>query len=253
MWQKCVAHLCDNTEIEYDISDGFFRIKCSTISTKINFNSSLSAVFSDNTELEIGYFNCNDGICSVDKKYSLSYLENNNINVKAFSYFIIKNEDGVFFTAIKPESDENDASLKRARDVLGSLKEESDPQKANDVVCYIRKRTSLYRKQDIPVLPEFTWYKIDNPNEYFTLSSIEHLLCSEGYISCLVQGTAWYFGVCNENRIYAVGCKRKKGLYNPFTNASDCAVEFNIPDSDDVFYLVGVMILDDGQYFCRLT
>ena len=253
MWQKCVAHLCDNTEIEYDISDGFFKIRSSAKSSKIKCNSSLWAVFSDDKELEIGYFNSNDGIYTVDKKYSLSYLENNNININLFSHFTIKNEEGISFTAKKTESEENDASLKRARDILGSLKEEPDPQKANDAVCYILQRTSLYEKVNIPVLPEFTWYKIDNPKEYFSLSSIEHLICSEGYINCLVQGIAWYFGVCNETRIYAVGCKREKGLYNPFTNASDCAIEFNISDSGEVFYVVGIMILDDGQYFCRLT
>lgn len=253
MWQKCCAKSCDNTEIEYNISDGFFEIKCSSFSPKINLSTRLYAVFADEKTFEIGVFECENKMCSIDKKYSLSYLENNGIDINAFSHFLIEAQNNSSYFAFKYDNEMEDVSILRAKELLGSLKKEPSPEKVYEVINNIEKRTSLYKQENILVLPEFSWYKIDNRDEFFGLSSVKHLIQSEGNISSLINGTGWYLGVCSEKRLYAVGSMCENGFPNPFTNAEDCSVKFNISSQNKDFYVVGIMFLDDGQYFCRLT
>lgn len=253
MWQSCCAYLCDNTEIKYNISDNFFEIKCGSDSPKINSNTRLYAVFSNEFKFEIGFFGRADNIWLIDKKYSLSYLENNNIDIHHLESFIIENSENEAFTATIEKTQKEDTSITRAKELLGSIKKEKNPQMAADAVSNIKKRTSLYTQENIPVLNGFTWFKINKNGEFFNLSSIEHLLHSEGFVHHLINGTCWYLGVCNEDRIYAVGCILNENFSNPFTNASDCVSSFALTNTNERFYAVGIMVLDDGQYFCSLT
>ena len=101
MWQKYFAKTCDNTEIEYNISDDFFEIKCFSSSPKINMSTRLYAVFTDEKSFEIGLFEYEDKMCSVNKKYSLSYLENSGIDINELSHFIIETQDNNLFYAFK--------------------------------------------------------------------------------------------------------------------------------------------------------
>jgi len=253
MWKKCYAKSCDNTEIEYNISDEFFEIKCFSSSPKIDTTTRLYAVFTGEKSFEIGVFEYDNDICSLNKKYSLSYLDNNGIDINELSHFLINARDNSSYYAFKHEDVMEDSSILRAKELLDSMKKEESPEKAYEVINNIVKRTSFYKKEIISVLPDFSWYKIDNRDEFFGLSSVKHLMQSEGNISSLISGKAWYLGICSEKRLYAVGSICERGFPNPFTNAEDCAVKFNIPSKNEDLYVVGIMILDDGQYFCRLT
>lgn len=253
MWQKCYAKSCDNAEIEYNISDDFFEIKCFSSSPKITTSARLFAIFADEKSFEIGIFEYDNKMCLLNKKYSLSYLENNGIDVNTFSHFLIKTQDNSSYYAFKQEDEMEDLSISRAKELLDSMKKEQSPERAYEVVNNIERRTSFYKKENLSVLPDFIWYKIDNRDEFFGLSSVKHLMQSEGNISSLINGKEWYLGTCSEKRLYAVGSICKSGFPNPFTNADDCAVKFNIPSKNEDLYVVGIMILDDGQYFCRLT
>ena len=213
----------------------------------------LYAVFADEKSFDIGVFECENKMCFLYKKYSLSYLENNGIDVNTFSHFFIETQDYGSHSALKEDNEMDDLSILRAKELLNSMKKEQAPEIACEVIDNIEKRTSLYKKENIMALPEFSWYKIDNRDEFFGLSSVKHLIQSEGNISSLINGEGWYLGVCAEKRLYAVGSYRETGFPNPFTNAEDCAVRFNIPSQNKDFFVVGIMILDDGQYFCRLT
>ena len=254
MWQSCCAYLCDNTKIEYNISDDFFEVKCVSDSGKINAGSRLYALFSNEQKFEAGLFEYNNNAHFIDKKYSLSYLENNNIDIRKLESFLIENGNNEVFSAVVNKANiTEDKSISRAKELLDSIKKDKNPQMAAEVISDIKKRTSLYTKENINVLNGFTWYKINKPGEFFMLSSIKHLIHSEGFVHHLINGVCWYFGVCGEERIYAVGCKLEGNCSNPFTNADDCVSRFLLPDTNEVFYVVGIMILDDGQYFCSLT
>lgn len=253
MWQSCYMYLCDNTEIKYNISDNYFEIKCKSDSPKINNNARLYALFENEFKFEVGFFECENNTHFIDKKYSLSYLENNNIDIHSLTSFVIENSENSVFTAVINKTDKEDKSISRAKEVLGSIKKEINPQKAAEAISNIKKRTSLYKQENIPILNGFTWFKIEKKGEFFNLSSIEHLIHSDGIVHHIINGTCWYLGVCSEERIYAVGCRLKENFSNPFTNADDCVSKFNLPETNEVFYVVGIMILDDGQYFCSLV
>ena len=250
MWQSCYMYLCDNTEIEYNISESSFEIKCKSDSPKINGNSRLYAFFQNESKFEIGFFECENNMHFIDKKYSLSYLENNNIDIHTLTSFVIENSENNVYTAV---IDKTDKSVTRAKELLESMKKEANPQKASEAISNIKKWTSLYKQESIPALSGFSWFKIDKTGEFFNLSSIEHLIHSEDFVHHLINGTCWYLGVCSEERIYAVGCKLKENFANPFTNANDCVSKFTLPDTNENFYVVGIMVLDDGQYFCSLV
>lgn len=253
MWQKCICELCYNSEIKYKISDDFFYVNCVLDSTKISPGSQLMAVFYNNgsyKEFEIGIFDCKNGQCFIEKKYSVAYLCSNNIDTEKFSHFVINTSDGKIINAYPCLENEADESLERAKNTLNSLKQSNDPETAKKIVENIFKRTSIYKKTQLPFLSEFKWYVINNQFEFFDLSAIKHLICCE---ENAINKEPWYFGVGSDERIYSVAVKCKNNMSNPLVNASDCAVKFSVPNTNEAFFVVGILLLDDGQYFCRLS
>ena len=256
MWQETFFDLCEKTEIKYKINDDFFEVKCFSTSDKINSASRLYAVFfhnDDNINFELGIFNYENGRHFVEKKYSISYLQNNGIDTNNFSHFVINISDNQTMVSHSCKTDKIDDSLIRAQKTLNSLKKSYEPDIAKKIIENISARTSIYNEIKLPILYDFKWFAVDNKYEFFGLSGIEHLMQSEGCTQGNFNNNLWFFGAASDERIYAVAVKCNESALNPLTNASDCVVKYTVPDSDYVYYVVGILVLDDGQYFCRLS
>lgn len=259
MWINCDASKLENTNIKYMYDEKYFYINALSSSVEMGQNSKLYANFMAENKpqlFDIGNFIFLNNNYKIDKKYSISYLQTNNIDVNTFSHFTLqingKNID-VFPVEINSSHAYNDESIVNARQTLESLKNtDINISDINFIIKKIRAKTDKYKIINLPVANDFIWHEINNPGEYFELTSLKHLICSEGYIGSFIDNPLWYFGVSKDERLYAMAVKCIDNDNNPLTNADDCAVKFTDIKTNVNYYAVGILLLDDGQYFCKL-
>lgn len=255
MWITCNTQNVSNVSIKYMFDDNFFYINAVSLSSKFGQSYRLCANFTQEEKLkvfEIGAFISDKDVFVIDKKYSVSYLKSNNIDINSLSYFTLEN--GTDIIKIFPEEEYTDKSLENAKKTLQSLK--NPPVSISDVSLIINNINSKlinYKNINLPISNGFTWYEITSPGEYFKLTSLKHLICSEGFVGSFIDNPLWYFGVSDDERLYAMAVKcRDENSANPLTNADDCAAKYYDTKTNTLYYFVGILLLDDGQYFCRL-
>ncbi len=258
MWINCDTGNISNVSIKYMFDENFFYINAVSSSAKVGQSSKLFANFTQGEKVqtfEIGTFTPDKNSFVIDKKYSISYLKSNNIDINSISYFTVENNTDVIKFFPKGEfAGFKDKSLENAKQTLESLK--SQPVSISDVSLIINNINSKlcnYKNIYLPISNDFSWYEITSPGEYFKLTSLKHLICSEGFVGSFIDNPLWYFGVSNDERLYAmaVKCADEKSA-NPLTNADDCAAKYYDIKTNTLYYFVGILLLDDGQYFCKL-
>ena len=256
MWINCLIDPVWNTELRFSHDDNAFCIECKSSCSNVGQNSEIYAFFyneSGERVFEIGAFANEDDGYRLSKKYSRSYLASGGIELCDLLYFIIVFDENTKIKAY-PDNGQSwriDSSIIRAKEVLASVKDNKNYEKeASDAIEYINNGIKLYEKCTLPFLAEFDWYNICDMTENFGISSIEHVLRSTGVTS---EYSSWYLGVSQQGRVYAVALKGQNNKANPLSNANDCTLMYTDSENKCVYYVVGIMLLDDGQYFCRLN
>ncbi len=250
MWINCDLEDRWDTEINYKSEDGYFYVEARSSCPAINENTVLSAHFDGEKRqnFEIGNFFTDNGIFKINKKYSLSYLESMDIDIFLLSRFSVELSENEVMDAYPLKTDK---SISGAREILKSIRGNTDCRKeAAETINKISENVLNYRQNNLPFLSEYTWYLIDDKAECFSASSIYHVLKSEGFNGSIPP---WYFGVSNKDRLYAMAVKCDNKSPNPMSNANDCTMLFADDKNNCIYYVVGIMFLDDGQYFCRLN
>lgn len=250
MWINCDLDFKWNTEIKYKLEDGFFYVEAESRCVDINENTVLVAYFEGENpqRFEIGEFIYENEKYILKKKYSLPYLESVNVDVSDLSHFSIDiNGNGV----INAYPAFTDKSILRAKEILSSIKGNTNyKQEAAEIINNINHKVLNYRQNKLPFLNEYTWYAIDDKEEYFNASSVNHILKSDGFNGII---PLWYLGKSTEDRLYAIAVRCDSASPNPMSNANDCTLLFSDEKNNCIYYVVGIMFLDDGQYFCRLN
>ena len=254
MWVNCDFGFECKTDIKYIIDDYSLNVKCTSSYPESGQNIVLIAHFFGNdqyTDFELGKLIFENGVYSLEGKYTLSDFVSSGIDAEALSHFSLSSDGNIILKGYPAEKDINpsdDVSIKRARQTLDSLKTGIDfTHEAARCINYISNKIKIYKPIKLPFLNDFDWYVIDRTNEYFNLSIIRHLLNSENYSS---DNSLWYFGKSKDKRIYAAAVKYNLANSNPFSNANDCTVKYSDNKTGDTYYIVGILLLDDGQYFC---
>jgi len=262
MWKNCDCPIDSHTQIKYYVDDVHFSVKSTSSNTKLGQNPKLICHFKNNDgykEFEIGSYTFDNNTYKLSKKYTMPYLQSSGIDLDMFSHFSIVSDGIPVFCAYPedfPKEDglSIDSSIIRAREALNCIRDTSDFfDEAIKSIKYINIKVKKYKSCTLPFFNDFTWYIIDNNDECFNLSSLEHLKNSDIYCKYLNDIESVYFGVGRNDRIYSLALKCKSQIPNPFSNAEDCTVKFYDNKDDTAYYAVGILLLDDGQYFCRLS
>ena len=255
MWINCLIEPKWNTELKFSPDDNNFCVECKSVFSKVGQNSEVYAFFyNESVEkiFEIGTFAYENDEYKLSKKYTHSYLESQGLRLCDLLYFIIIFDD-TNRIKVYPDSGQSrciDISVNRAKEVLASVKDNKNYEKeAADAMDCISKGIESHERCYLPFLDEFDWYNISDMSENFGISSIEHILRSAGVTS---EYTSWFLGVSQQERMYAVALKSRNNISNPLSNANDCALKYTDSENKCVYYVVGIMLLDDGQYFCRV-
>lgn len=256
MWINCPVDPVWNTELQFSTDDNDFCIESKSMYSNVGKNSEIYALFyneSGEKAFEIGTFENENGVYMISKKYTGSYLASEGIKLCNLLYFLIIFDENTRIKAY-PDNGQSwyiDSSITRAKEVLESVKENKNYEKeALDAIERINAGVKFYKKCVLPFFHDFDWYNICNMTENFGISSIEHVLRSVGVTS---EYISWYMGISHQERMYAVALKTINSKSNPLSNANDCTMVYNDSENKCIYYVVGIMLLDDGQYFCRLN
>ncbi len=232
-------------KIEYMTDDTSFYIKCISRYGKLGQDSRLYADFSDNTSFEIGLFKKENDVFLIDSRYSLSYLDSQSIKIESLSGFsVVTDSRDTLSCSINNNSEFiNDSSVIRAKELLDEIRKYSP---ADNFIDSINRRIDTFRNVNIPVLSDFNWYLIDEKDEFFGLSSVSFFIKNLSF-----NTKPWFFGRCRDNRLYAVLIKADKNAH--IKGMGDFVTKYRDSSTKSIYCAAGIMLLDDGQYFCRLT
>jgi len=136
-----------------------------------------------------------------------------------------------------------DPALKRAYDLLDSQKESVDFDTYQSVIFKLNSLKKTLKKSFLNPLGSYEWYELSQSRVPLNISSFEHLLTDEVFKNTIENGTSLLMGIGDDGAVAFCAADTDT---NPFENALDCTVRRGR------FWLVGVRLKDDGQYFERL-
>lgn len=255
MWINCYSDSIKDIKVSYYISDVSFCIHSVSDNLNIDNNAELMAYFcyeDDFKKFSVGKY-YDDGKCMIlDKQYSILYIKSMGVSPENFSHFKIIAPEGEIINLFPDNNVDNiysDRAIISAKETLASLKSNGAFCDVEDIINKLNVNLKKYPCSELPLLGSFTWYIINDCTETFGLSSVKHLINSPNFYC---YSDLWYFGVSDRKRIYAVATRGRNNSCNPLSNADDCTVIYRGENADVCYYVVGIILLDDGQYFCRL-
>ncbi len=130
-----------------------------------------------------------------------------------------------------------DETLKKASEVLGNIKKPVSADSHSYAVDVIANFARSLKPIPVSPLPDFKWYDFicrDYPKD---ISAFAHITAQ------IPPDAHMLFGVGKEG-LTALALDKKTNLV--FNNVSDCITEKN------GYYIVGILFMEDGQYFARL-
>lgn len=245
--------------VEYDFENDFLNIDCVVNINKSEKGASLFLVDNNGTTLNLGTLSVSDKCSSLSKSYPLSYLRFQEIDYENIKGFEIDKDEKLILstfeqnvkTSIASTDESEDPALVRAKEILGGLGSADYSCEANEYISSVNKRINSYCEKNITEIPGFKWYIIDDIKETFNLTSVEHLIFCENFVRLFAKNGEWYFGVGEKPGVYALCIKSCSKTVIPFQNASDCT-KFIPVDEFCGYWIVGIGLFSDGQYFCRL-
>lgn len=246
MWNNISFKSCSDAFFQYKIEDDMFLIKCELYSPSLTGGKVYA--HSGDTRCCLGSLKYDKGLLLLDRTYPISFLISNGIQKDAITHFSIETSGGDIISSYPLDSFGN--TLDEAQKLLDKMKDAPAKDKAQQVSDEIKQKIRTLKKEALPFLPDFEWHRVDDINDAFSLSAIRHIVFSPPFIQSFENSLYWLFGYNEKENIFAVCIKSKSFLPNPMENALDCCVSFDT--EKEKYYVVGIGLYDDGQYFVRL-
>lgn len=241
----------DGVVFKYSIEGEFFSISCRHNLPHLG-NAKVFAYSPKNPSdaLCLGTFSKQEDTYSLKKTYPLSFFKANGIDTdnQDSVCFFVKSDD----TDMNPEEENlEDQAIERAKKLV-CPPYESQGKEGEALRCmnHITRCLLNYPSSAIPQIKDFDFYIIDNVKHPFNLSSIDHIICSPGFVPAFLKSGCWYLGKKDGSDILAVCICTESADTDPFDNVSDCKVTFR--QNDCFCHMVGVELCEEGQYFCKL-
>ncbi len=246
MWNNISFKSCSDAFFQYKIEDDMFLINCEL------YNPSLTGgkVYAHNgdTKCCLGSLKYDKGLLLLDRTYPISFLNSNGIQKDEITHFSIETSIGDNILSYPLDSAGN--TLDEAQKLLDKMKDTPSKNKAREISNETKEKICTLKKETLPFLPDFEWYRVENTREAFSLSAIRHIVSSPSFMRSFENSRCWFIGYSEKNNVFAVCIKSKSFLPNPMENALDCCVSFDA--HEETYYVVGIGLYDDGQYFVRL-
>ena len=246
MWNNISFKSCSDAFFQYKFEDDMFLIKCELYCPSLTGGK----VYAHNgdTKCCLGSLKYDKGLLLLDRTYPISFLNSNGIQKDELTHFSIETSGGDIILSYPVNSVGN--TLDEAQKLLDKMKDAPSKDKAREITNGIKEKICTLKKETLPFLPDFEWYRVENTRETFSLSAIRHIVFSPPFMQNFEISGCWFIGYNEKNNIFALSIKSKASLTNPMENALDCCVSFD--GEGEKYYVVGIGLYDDGQYFVRL-
>ncbi len=139
---------------------------------------------------------------------------------------------------------ENTNPTKKAEKLLSRIKKKPvSDEEYDNVLRYVKYAFSKYNQSELIPNSEYKWYNFDCWENPIQLSSVKHLIYTEEFTKAYQDS-----GICliGTNGIDRIAIAMKTDDKNPFVTADDCSTKEN------GFWLTGILLKKDGQYFERI-
>ena len=258
MNEKKIFKLPHGGDVILNINSGYVQIECAISQNIYPSGKKLYVITNGGDSLCVGGFSPSGGSLFLKKTYSMSYFASNRIytdDIFGFEVDYEEAENTSLQSAIEKDKDidyTKDFAYSRAREVLDSLKSKHDYSfVAGEIRKEISAKLKVYEKTEMNFLKDYIWYEITDIRETFGLSSLEHIIFNEFFVRAYAKSGKWFFGCTNDKGMYAVCISCTTELPNPMANALDCCRVFKNEGTNEICYVVGVGVFDDGQYFYK--
>lgn len=141
------------------------------------------------------------------------------------------------------ESYTSDPALTRARNTLESLKKTANADTYRDIIGKLESLKNTLTKSDLNPHSGYEWYELYKKQIPLKISSFEHVL-TDRVFDITAESGGLLLGIGNSGATALASVDEE---VNPFENASDCSVRRGR------FWIVGIRLKEDGQYFERLS
>ncbi len=246
MWNNISFRSCLDAFFQYKIEDDMFLIKCELYCPSLTGGKVYA--HNDDTKCCLGSLKYDKGLLLLDRTYPMSFLISNGIQKDEITHFSIETSGGDVITSYPLNSVGN--TLDEAQKLLDKMKDAPSKDKAREISNEIKQKICTLKKDALPFLPEFEWYRVEDRKEGFSSSAIRHIVFSPQFMQCFEFSGCWFIGYSEKNNVFALSIKGNSYLPNPMENALDCCVSFDA--EKEKYYVVGIGLYDDGQYFVRL-
>ena len=250
-------------EVSLSVNSGYVYIKCIAPKELYSNETRLYVKSFSGENLAVGKMSERNGELCLEKSYSMSYFASNRIYIDDICGFDTEPEETEEFLQAdgfegeciynRKNDYEDDSAYNRASGVLNSIKPNRDysaeAKFARDSIsCELKKHKQI----SFEFSKNYIWYEIDEIYQSFNLTSVEHIIFSEFFVRAYAKSGKWFFGVSSDEGMYAVCAFCPRGMPNPMENALDCFVSFEDKSLNGEYFVVGVGVFDDGQFFYRI-
>lgn len=246
MWQNVSFEKGYEILFEYKYDDEFFCIKCRLNQAK--FDGGIVYACRESERLSLGTLKKDEFALSLEKSYPVSFLRSQGIEPEALTHFAIQSQSGDELTSSPLKS--TDPAIERAEKILKSMSSAPSPDDAEAHINLVHKSAQALSKEKLPFLTEFTWHRVDDIKQTFSLSAIEHIVFTPAFMQSFVRSGCWLLGTGDEKNVFAMCIATDSSFPNPMQNALDCCSTFATENA--LYCVIGIGLYDDGQYFCRL-
>ncbi len=259
MGQKVFFKPGDDSWVEYAIENDFLSIRCVVNKNNCEVGTSLYIYDAEGKNLCLGTLSASNECYSISKSYPVSYLHFQGIDTENITGFVLKKDNQNLISTMEQTeiitsstADESeDPALTRAKNLLSGFGGGDYSNEAKEYLELITDRLKNYPVKTISLVPGFSWYVINDIKETFQLSGIEHLIFCESFIRFFAKTGEWYMGKGEEQGMFALAIEAESESVNPFSNGADCS-RFVSADNGTGYWIVGLGLFSDGQYFCRI-
>ncbi len=247
MWQNVSFEKGSEILFKYKYDDDIFCIKCRLNLPEFDGGSVFACYGSE--RLSLGTLKKDEFAMSLEKSYPVSFLRSQGIDPEELTHFAIESQSGVALASFPLKS--TDPAIERAEKILESMSSSPSPDAAEAHINFVHGSAQALSKETLPFLTEFTWHRVDDIKQTFSLSAIEHIVFTPAFMQSFVRSGCWLLGTSEKKNVFAMCIATDSSFPNPMQNALDCCRTFATENA--LYCVIGIGLYDDGQYFCRLA
>jgi|GEM_PF-6472424 len=246
MWQNVSFEKGYEILFKYKYDDEFFCIKCRLNQAK--FDGGTVYACHEGERLSLGTLKKDEIALCLEKSYPVSFLRSQGIDPESLTHFEIESLSGDILASfpLKP----TDPAIERAEKILESMSSTPSPDDAEAHINLVHVTAQELSKEKLPFLTKFTWHRVDDIKQTFSLSAIEHIVFTPAFMQSFVRSGYWLLGTSDAKNVFAMCIATDSSFPNPMQNALDCCRTFATENA--LYCVIGIGLYDDGQYFCKL-